>query len=135
MQWFSLPYLYKEKFPEMTKLFKNLVVPPLFHTSRALWNYLRLKIYMTILKHSFEEAEEESDFFRDDFKIWCLLFLDNGKKLSNIFCLQWMKEILAMKMLQVVSWHQIWDLLQKYDKQYFKNRMFWRETFKKLIIS
>ena len=135
MQWFSLPYLYKEKFPGMTKLYKNLVVPPLFHTSRALWNHLILKNLHDNVKHSFEEAEEESDFFRDDFKIWCLLFLDNGKKLSNIFCLQWMKEILAMKMLQVFSWHQKWDLLQKYDKQYFKNKIVWREIFKKLIIS
>ena len=129
-----LPNLYKEKFPEMTKLYINLVMPPLLGYIIQIRKSTYKKNKWQFHNITFEEAEAVFDIFRDDFKIWCLLFLDNGKKLSNIFCLPWMKEILAQKMLQVLIWHQIWDLLQKYDKQYFLNKRNKIGTIKKFFL-
>ena len=64
-----LPNLYKEKFPEMTKLYINLVMPPLLGYIIQIRKSTHIKTNDNSYNITYEEAEAVFDIFRDDFKI------------------------------------------------------------------
>ena len=114
--------IYKEKISEMTKFCINLAMTPFVAIVWVL--QFSMIVILTYLsdKNLFFEEEEIFDIFSELTSNCDGCYFWTMEKIVKYFCLQWMKEILALKVLQVIIWHQIWDLLQNYDKIHFTKR-------------
>ena len=130
--------IYKEKISEMTKFCINLAMTPFVEIVWVLQFSMIVILTYLLDKNLSLKRRKFLIYFLSWLQIVMAVIFGQWKKLSNIFCLQWMKEILALKVLQVIIWHQIWDLLQNYDKIHFtkrKNGKIKRDVMKLFLIA
>ena len=119
--------IYKEKISEMTKFCINLAMTPFVEIVWVLQFSMIVILTYLLDKNLSLKRRNFLIYFLSWLQIVMAVIFGQWKKLSNIFTCKWMKEILAMELLQVISWHQIWDLLlnlwQEANDHKFENKI------------